>query len=112
MNFDCESGFTRRLPVLLVIAGVLMMMFGNSAWARVEIDITKGNVEPLPIAINNFGGDQVARDIAAVVEADLRGSGLFRPIDKGAFIDKNTDPNARPRFDDWRVINAQALVID
>ncbi|MFZ1813986.1 MAG: Tol-Pal system beta propeller repeat protein TolB [Rhizobiaceae bacterium] len=79
--------------------------------ALVEIDITKGNVEPLPIAIADFEGDQVARDIAGVVQQDLANSGLFRPIEKTAFIDKITSPDAVPRFEDWRVINAQALVI-
>ena len=110
MNFDCKCNPVNRVIALLVVGGMLLVAFGSTAWARVEIDITKGNVEPLPIAINHFGGDQIARDIATVVEADLRGSGLFKPIDKGAFIDKNNDPNARPRFEDWRVINAQALV--
>ena len=37
-------------------------------------------------------------------------SGLFAPIDKGAFIEKITNPDAAPRFEDWKVINAQALV--
>ncbi|MBL4725309.1 MAG: Tol-Pal system protein TolB, partial [Rhizobiaceae bacterium] len=54
----------------------------SSAHALVEIDITKGNVEPFPIAITNFSGQKIAQDIAAIVEADLRNSGLFRPLDK------------------------------
>ncbi len=110
MNFVCGKSRFARLAVILVVAGIVLVAIGTATWAKVEIDITKGNVEPLPIAINHFGGDKIAQDIAAVVEADLRSSGLFKPIDKGAFIDKNNDPNARPRFEDWRVINAQALV--
>ena len=82
----------------------------SSAHALVEIDITKGNVEPFPIAITDFSGQKIAQDIAGVVEADLRNSGLFKTLDKAAFIQKITNPNAVPRFEDWRVINAQALV--
>ena len=78
--------------------------------AFLELDLNKGNVEPLPIAIADFEGEQVARDIAGVISADLANSGLFRPIERSAFIDKTTSPDAVPRFEDWRVINAQALV--
>ncbi len=49
-------------------------------------------------------------NVAAVIEADLKSSGLFRPIEKAAFIDKITGTGGVPRFEDWRVINAQALV--
>jgi len=100
---------TRWLVSLLVSLAVIYSV-SSSANALVEIDITKGNVEPLPIAITDFSGAKVAQDIAGVVEADLRNSGLFKPIDKAAFIQKITNPNAVPRFEDWRVINAQALV--
>ena len=36
--------------------------------------------------------------------------GLFAPINPAAFIEKITNTDAVPRFADWRVINAQALV--
>ncbi|EIM77632.1 translocation protein TolB [Nitratireductor aquibiodomus RA22] len=81
------------------------------ARAVVEIDINKGVVEPLPIAITEFiSADGKGAEIASVVEADLRRSGLFAPIEKGAFIEKISNPDAAPRFQDWTVINAQALV--
>ena len=78
--------------------------------AKVEIDITSGNVEPLPIAIVDFEGGDVAQKIRQVIEDDLRNSGLFKPIEKAAFIQKDLSASASPRFDEWRVINAQALV--
>ncbi|MFC5586280.1 Tol-Pal system beta propeller repeat protein TolB [Nitratireductor kimnyeongensis] len=81
------------------------------ARAVVEIDINKGVVEPLPIAITEFiSADGQGAEIASVIEADLRRSGLFAPIEKGAFIEKISNPDAAPRFQDWTVINAQALV--
>jgi len=81
------------------------------AQALVEIDVNKGNVEPLPIAITDFlSGDALGAEIAGIVAADLKRSGLFAPIDKGAFIEKISNPDAAPRFEDWKVINAQALV--
>ena len=81
------------------------------ARALVEIDVNKGNVEPLPIAITDFlARRRLGAEIAGVVAADLKRSGLFAPIDKGAFIEKICNPDAAPRFEDWKVINAQALV--
>ena len=85
------------------------------AAAPLHIDITQGNVEPLPIAINDMGSSDsntalLGRDISSVVAADLERSGLFRPIDKSAFIEKISASTAIPRFPDWRQINAQALV--
>jgi TolB protein len=81
------------------------------ARALVEIDLNKGNIEPLPIAITDFqSADGLGAEISSIVATDLKRSGLFAPIDKGAFIEKIADPNAMPRFEDWKVINAQALV--
>lgn len=102
----------RMLPVFLALAGSLAMI--RPASALIEIDVTQGKVEPLPIAIPDLLGRtsserEYGQQIAAVIAADLKSSGLFRPLDKKAFIEKITSINATPRFGDWRVINAQAL---
>jgi len=99
--------------IAAVILSVLSIGFMASTPARalVEIDINQANVEPLPIAITEFiANDSLGADIAGVIAADLARSGLFRPLDKTAFIEQITNPDALPRFEDWRVINAQALV--
>ncbi|NHT78047.1 TolB protein [Rhizobium sp. PP-F2F-G38] len=80
------------------------------AHARVEININRGNVEPLPIAITDFLQGEMGQKISDVVAADLKRSGLFAPVDRKAFIEKITNPDAAPRFEDWRVLNVQALV--
>jgi TolB protein len=84
------------------------------AHAELTIDIRGGTVEPLPIAIPDFAGSgdtaQLGRDIAGVVAADLQRSGLFRTLDPASFIDRAINPNVMPNFQNWRVINAQALV--
>ena len=97
-------------------------MFGGfnglvSAPARAEpvIDITRGISEPMPIAVPVFGGtspadNQLGAEIARVVAADLERSGLFAPIDDRAFIQQGLTSDALPRFQDWRLIKAEALV--
>ncbi len=46
-----------------------------------------------------------------MVTADLGGSGLFEPLDRGSFLEQVRDVNAAPRFPDWRSIRADALVV-
>src|SRR6185295_4893243 len=59
-----------------------------------------------------LGEDQrFASEITSVITADLERSGLFQPLDPASFIERIRDIYAPPRFQDWRVINAQALVV-
>ncbi|HEV7322103.1 MAG TPA: Tol-Pal system beta propeller repeat protein TolB [Ensifer sp.] len=97
---------------MMVAAGMLAAVVAavTPANAEVEININKGNVEPLPIAVTDFLQGELGQKISDVVAADLKRSGLFAPINKGAFIEKISNPDATPRFEDWKVINAQALV--
>ncbi len=83
--------------------------------AQLQLDITRGFVEPMPIAVSPFAGDgPAARErgeaIALLVSADLDSSGLFRTIDRRAYIQSPEALREIPRFADWRAINAQALV--
>ena len=100
-----------KAPLFLIVLITVLMMAVVQAFARVEIDVTKGNVDPLPIAIPVFlDNGELGRKISDVVEADLRRSGLFAPIDRAAFIEKITNTNANPNFSSWTAIKAQALV--
>jgi TolB protein len=78
-----------------------------------EVTVDEGNLRPRPIAIPEFFGDdpKFGADIANIVAADLERSGLFRPLDRGAFIERVGDLNQTPRFNDWKAIGAEALVV-
>jgi TolB protein len=85
------------------------------ARAEMHLDITQPNVAPMPIAITDFYGApgqeaDVGKQIAQVVSADLASSGLFAPIDPAAFVQTPDALRQGPRFADWKVLNAQALV--
>jgi TolB protein len=93
---------------------VALMLMACPAFAQLRLDVTRGKVEPMPIAIPAFAGGggeeaQTGRDMAQVISADLERSGLFRPLDPQSFI-QNVSAGEGPRFGDWRQINAQALV--
>ena len=99
------------IRALMVAVGMITTaVVATPANALVEININKGNVEPLPIAITDFLQGDMGAQVSQVVAADLQRSGLFAPINKNAFIEKISNPDAAPRFEDWKVINAQALV--
>ena len=99
----------------LVLAGFMAIALPQNAYAELEIDITEGNVEPINIAIPKFISshaqtEQIARDMAKVIAEDLERSGLFKALDPSSFIETQTDINYQPRFADWRLIKAKALV--
>ncbi|MFD2184300.1 Tol-Pal system beta propeller repeat protein TolB [Rhodoplanes azumiensis] len=96
-------------------AGALYGLTASDAVAQLRIDVTQGNVQPVPIAIPDFVGGspgdvEAARGISQIVTANLRRSGLFAPIDPAAYIERITTIDVQPKFPDWRAINAQALV--
>ncbi len=85
------------------------------AHAQLVIDITKGTMEPMPIAIADFGAASpgeagVSAEISTVIRNDLQNSGLFRALDPNSFITRSPDVASPPKFADWRVINSKALV--
>ena len=78
-----------RILVAVVLAGALGLT--APAHADVKVDITRGVVEPIPIAIPAFFGGspneaQYGRDIAQVVSNDLVRSGLFTAVDPRSFM--------------------------
>jgi TolB protein len=95
--------------------GLTLAALGNrSAWAqRLRVDPTE--FQPLPIAIPNFvagspADGEVAVGVTQVITNNLKRSGLFAPIDQAAYIEKITNIDAAPQFQNWKTINAQALV--
>ncbi len=108
--------------ILLTI--FLLFNLNNNAHSLVEVDITRGNLEPLPIAISPLyvepGSSDVKQEgkiikdvgaeISKLIETNLKRSGLFNPLKKESFVQKPDIAHAKPRFEDWRLIKAQALV--
>jgi len=99
-------GLLSRLA-LLVFALALPM---RAVAADTNLEVPPGPPEPVPIAIPEFAGAQVAHDMTQVLSADLERSGLFKPLDPRSFVDKEGATRTPPRFGDWRVINAKDLV--
>jgi len=100
---------------LAALASVALLLAAPAARAQLTVDIVQGFAEPLPIAITDFYSDDpeqaaLGADIAGVISDNLARSGLFKPIDERAFIQDAAAVQGGPRFADWRLINAKALV--
>ena len=112
MNFSLTR---RQLVAGSAAAGLLVAAPVRKALAQARVQITEGNFQPIPIAIPNFvpgtqGDIDVANGIAGVITNNLKRSGLFAPIDQQAFIERISNIDVPPQFQNWRQINAQALV--
>ena len=98
------------------------LVFYKNVFALIEVDITRGNLDPLPIAVSplhvdvkseNIEGIKVknlGEKISEVIEKNFKSTGLFNPLKKDAFVQKPDIAHLKPRFEDWRLIKAQALV--
>ena len=94
----------------------------NPLYALIEVDITRGNLDPLPIAVSPLHVDikstehegvkvkELGSNISAIIEKNFKNTGLFNPLQKEAFVQKPDIAHLKPRFEDWRLIKAQALV--
>ncbi|MEJ0042751.1 MAG: hypothetical protein WDM81_11325 [Rhizomicrobium sp.] len=90
-----------RLIRLAAVIGLALTIAAAPARAELHVTVDQANVQPMPIAIPDFAaptaGDTVAgQNIAKVIRADLDRSGLFRPLDPKAFIEKITNINTAP----------------
>jgi len=111
----------RILRFALAAAGLTLAVIGpiiGPAGAQViqSAPVIGENYAPKPIAIPDFKGatpqaQSIAAQMSDVVRNDLAGSGIFRLIDKAAYVEKDLDINTTPRFADWTVIQAQNLVV-
>ncbi len=100
----------------LIAGAALALCAAAPADAVMEIDITQGNLRPMPIAISPFlpGGQEsagLANSVTGIIASNLERSGLFKPIARAAFIEHISNVDLPPRFRDWRAINAEALVV-
>ena len=109
-----------------MIRTILILLFfllqTNKVYSLIEVDITRGNLDPLPIAVSplhvdpnsktssNIKVKELGEKISEIVEKNFKSTGLFNPLKKDAFVQKPDIAHLKPRFEDWRLIKAQALV--
>ena len=102
-----------RIGWHVLLVGLVLAIFTQSAGAVLTIEITKGLEHGLPIAIVPFswsGPGTVPQDVSGVIRADLARSGRFDVLPQKDFL-STPHANREVVFKDWRLIKAEALVI-
>ena len=95
---------------------IIHLISFNPLYALIEVDITRGNLDPLPIAVSPLHVDiqseehqeikvkELGGDISEIIEKNFKNTGLFNPLKKEAFVQKPDIAHLKPRFEDWRLI--------
>lgn len=95
----------------LIVIGVL---FAESLMAaELNIEITQGVDNPIPIAVVPFsweGASALSEDVAAIVAADLQQVGEFRALPPGNMLSM-PDEAAEVFFRDWRILAQDYLLV-
>ena len=107
-----------------IIIFLILVISPLKLHALIEVDITRGNLNPLPIAVSALFSDEntnkafkkeikinkIGEEISLIIENNLKATGLFNPLEKKAFLQKPDVAHLKPRFEDWSLIKAQALI--
>ena len=102
--------------VILLVLIPYNLVYPEEIIPELDIDVTEGVVEPIPIAFPNFiaadfKSSIIANEISKVVKNDLLQTALFRIVPEGSYISDVTSIDAPVRFADWRAINSDLLVV-
>ncbi|MFZ4288976.1 Tol-Pal system beta propeller repeat protein TolB [Variovorax sp. HJSM1_2] len=91
------------------LAGLVLSAAAAPVLAQFRVEVKGVGLTQLPIAIAPFKGeDQSPQKIAAIVQADLERSGLFRAVDAAGVA---LDEASRPDVALWRQRGADSLAV-
>ena len=113
----------KKIKFLFLFLILFLLKISNS-YSLIQIDITRGNLDPLPIAVSPFFSEKDVKnelnnqlniedlglEISKVVANNLKRTGLFNTLSKEAFLQKPDIAHLKPRFEDWTLIKSQVLI--
>ena len=108
--------FTFFNYIFFSIFFILNSNFAFSQEEPLQIDIMGGNIQAMPVAISYFSIEEelkelkLHKDIPTLIANNLVNSGLFQLLNRDAYMQNPEQLNATPKFRDWRIIDAQALI--
>lgn len=100
------------IKTLRNLACIALLFAEGLMAAELNIEITQGVDNPIPIAVVPFsweGANALSEDVAAIVAADLQQVGEFRALPRGNMLSM-PDEAAEVFFRDWRIL-AQDYVL-
>ena len=94
---------------------VFFIIYPAVSFSELRIDITRGNTEPIPVALvkfqtNSDSENKISLDIKKVISNNLQRSGLFTMLPKKIFLTEKLNFDSKPSFSDWKITTAQGLI--
>ena len=93
--------------ILILFCFFVNINFANSI---IEVDITRCNLDPIPIAVSPLHVDpksekykeirikELGDEVSKIIENNFRDTGLFNPLKKDAFVQKPDIAHLKPRL--------------
>ena len=84
----------------IIILFIVYLNSFNYLNALIKVDITRGNLDPLPIAVSplhvesqsenleNLDTKKLGVNISTIIEKNFKSTGLFNPLKREAFVQK------------------------
>ncbi len=89
----------------------LIAFLANVSYAALDIEISGGSAQQIPIAVVPFGNAAATKDsISDIISADLKRSGLFRVLETRGMANLPTSP-AQIKYAEWVALQAQAVTV-
>lgn len=98
--------------LLVVLSVCYCALVTSVAHAALEIEISGGSAQQIPIAIVPFAQTSIngQDNLANIIAADLRRSGLFKALETGGVASRPSSL-AQVKYGDWIALQAQALAV-
>ena len=103
------------LSIIALFLSTSYMVFSEQVVPEINIEVTDGVIDPIPVAMPKFVIEEytssiVANEISRIIRNNLTETSLFRIIPDDAYISELTSIDAPVRFADWRAINSDLLI--
>ena len=100
-----------RLLGLALLIALIALVAAPPAHAQLTVQITRGVLTPIPVAVVPFGAEAPPPlDVAQVIEADLNRSGRFQGLPRSQMVQHPTT-SAQVDLAQWRLLKTDYVVV-
>ena len=104
------------MPIVRIVLFLVSFCLSGYAHSALEIEISGGGAQQLPIAIVPFAQSQPGSDNPSsdnpsqIIQADLKRSGLFRLLETAGVVSRPSDIS-QIKYAEWVALQAQAMAV-
>lgn len=99
------------MPTVRIILFLVTLCLSGLAHSALEIEISGGGAQQLPLAIVPFAQSNGGADnISQIINADLKRSGLFRLLETAGVASRPSDIS-QIKYAEWVALQAQAVAV-